>query len=325
MTDVPADRPPVDGLAVDGPPVDGPAGGSGGSGPTVAMRPPEEPVLPSRLPRGADGGLLAGRVAVVTGAALGIGAGIARALAYHGARVVLVDVQEPAARATAADIRQAGSPPPCVVPVDVTAAGAPAVVLAAAADLGGADILVNNVGDYRPAGPFLDSTEDGWARMYELNLGHVLRLTHALLPGMVRRRRGAILNVSSVEGMRGIPGNAVYGAMKAAVIAFTASLAVEVGQYGVRVNAIAPDLTDTPQTPMWAGTDARYADHVGKWVPVGRFGHPRDHGDVAVFLVSDQSAFLTGETLRVDGGTLAAPGWFRRDEARFTNLPRPLK
>jgi len=127
-----------------------------------------------------------------------------------------------------------------------------------------------------------------------------------------------------VEGLRGIPGNAVYGAMKAAVVSFTASLAAEVGQYGVRVNAIAPDFTDTPQTPMWAGTDERYADHVGKWVPAGRFGHPTDHGDAAVFLVSDQSAFITGETLRVDGGTLAAPGWFRRDETRFTNLPRPL-
>ena len=124
--------------------------------------------------------------------------------------------------------------------------------------------------------------------------------------------------------MRGIPGNAVYGAMKAAVISFTASLACEVGQYGVRVNAIAPDFTDTPQTPMWSSTDERYADHVGRWVPAGRFGHPRDHGDAAVFLLSDQASWITGETLRVDGGTLAAPGWFRRDGGRFTNLPRPL-
>jgi NAD(P)-dependent dehydrogenase (short-subunit alcohol dehydrogenase family) len=212
-----------------------------------------------------------------------------------------------------------------VVVADVTAAAAPAAVHAAAAELGGADILVNNVGDYRPAGPFLDSTEDSWDRMDALNLRHVLRMTRAVAPGMVARRRGAILNVSSVEGLRGIPGNAVYGAMKAAVIAFTASLAAEVGQYGVRVNAIAPDLTDTPQTPMWASTDARYEDHVGKWLPAGRFGHPADHGDAAVFLVSDQSAFITGETLRVDGGTLAAPGWYRRDSSRFTNLPRPLR
>jgi NAD(P)-dependent dehydrogenase (short-subunit alcohol dehydrogenase family) len=268
--------------------------------------------------------MLGGRVAVVTGAALGIGAGIARALAHHGAAVVLVDADGPAAEAAAADIRALGGTDPRVVVGDVTDAGAPALVRAAAAGLGGADILVNNVGDHRPAGPFLDSDPAGWDRMYALNLRHVLAMTHALLPEMVRRRRGAILNVSSVEGMRGIPGNAVYGAMKAAVIAFTASLAAEVGTHGVRVNAIAPDLTDTPQTPMWASTDSRYADHVGKWVPVGRFGHPADHGDAAVFLVSDQSAFITGETLRVDGGTLAAPGWYRRDGSRFTNLPRPL-
>jgi NAD(P)-dependent dehydrogenase (short-subunit alcohol dehydrogenase family) len=184
---------------------------------------------------------------------------------------------------------------------------------------------VNNVGDFRPSGPFLDSRPEDWDLAYRLNFGHVLAVTRALLPGMVARRHGAVLNVSSVEGMRGIPGNAVYGAMKAAVISFTASLASEVGQYGIRVNALAPDFTDTAQTPMWASTDEKYADHVGKWVPAGRFGHPRDHGDAAVFLLSDQASWITGVTLRVDGGTLASPGWFRRDEARFTNLPRPLR
>lgn len=288
------------------------------------MRPPAEPPLPSRLPRGVSP-LLEGKVAVITGAAAGIGAGIARALAFHGARVLLVDIDEPAARATAGGILAMGAREPVVIAADVTGDRAPELVLAAAAAQGGADILVNNVGDYRPAGPFADSTPDAWERMYALNFRHILRLTHALLPDMVERRGGAILNVSSVEGLRGIPGNAVYGAMKAAVIAFTASLAAEVGQHGIRVNAIAPDLTDTPQTPMWASTDERYADHVGRWVPAGRFGHPSDHGDAAVFLVSDQSAFITGETLRVDGGTLAAPGWHRRDAARFTNLPRPLR
>jgi NAD(P)-dependent dehydrogenase (short-subunit alcohol dehydrogenase family) len=270
--------------------------------------------------------LLADRVAVVTGAAAGIGAGIARALGYHGATLVLVDNDEPALRATVADIATlCGGPAADTVLADVTDPATAARVLSAADARGGADILVNNVGDYRPAGTFLDSTEDGWQRMYALNLAHVLRMTHALLLGMVTRQRGAILNVSSVEGLRGIPGNAVYGAMKAAVVSFTASLAAEVGQFGVRVNCLAPDLTDTPQTPMWESTDERYADHVGKWVPVGRFGHPTDHGDAAVFLVSEQSAFVTGTTLRVDGGTLAAPGWLRRDGSRFTNLPRPLR
>ena len=284
------------------------------------MQPPDEPVVPSRLPSAPGHALLAGRLAVVTGGALGIGAGIARSLCYHGARVLIVDVDERAARTTAAAIDAAD-----VLIADVTEPASAAPIADRAAALGGAQILVNNVGDYRPAGPFAQSTPQHWQRAYDLNLGHVLAVTHALLPSMIEHGSGSILNVASVEGMRGIPGNAVYGAFKAAVIAFTASLAVEVGQYGIRVNAIAPDFTDTPQTPIWASTDQRYADHVGKWVPAGRFGHPVDHGDAAVFLVSDQSAFVTGETLRVDGGTLAAPGWFRRDETRFTNLPRPLR
>jgi len=287
------------------------------------LQPPPEPELPSSLPRNADTPLLGGRVTVVTGAAQGIGAGIARALGYHGARLLLIDSDEPALAATAAGIAAFAEQPVAVV-ADVTEATTPGRVRAAADDLGGADILVNNVGDFRPAGTFLDSSPQDWDRMYALNFGQVLAMTHALLPGMVTRGRGNVLNVSSVEGLRGIPGNAVYGAMKAAVVSFTSSLAAEVGQHGIRVNALAPDFTDTPQTPMWASTDERYADHVGKWLPAGRFGHPRDHGDAAVFLVSDQSAFVTGSTLRVDGGTLAAPGWFRRDSTRFTNLPRPL-
>lgn len=287
------------------------------------LQPPPEPELPSSLPRDAERPLLGGRVAVVTGAARGIGAGIARALGYHGARLILLDTDEAALAATASGIAAFATAPRTLV-ADVTDPATPARALEAADEIGGADVLVNNVGDFRPDGLFLGSTPAGWDRMYALNFGHVLAMTHAVLPGMVGRGRGNLLNVSSVEGLRGIPGNAVYGAMKAALVSFTASLAAEVGQHGIRVNALAPDFTDTPQTPMWASTDERYADHVGKWVPAGRFGHPRDHGDAAVFLVSDQSAFVTGSTLRVDGGTLAAPGWFRRDSGRFTNLPRPL-
>src|SRR5258708_17487963 len=121
----------------------------------------------------------------------------------------------------------------------------------------------------------------------------------------------------------GIPGNVVYGAMKAAVIAFTASLAAEVGQYGVRVNAIAPDLTDTPQTPMWESTDERYADHVGKWVPVGRFGHPTDHGDAAVFLASGPSSLLSRAAPRGLWRTVAAPGGCPPGGAPIRNPSRP--
>ena len=287
------------------------------------MKPPPRAGEPSRVP--AEARLLVGRTAVVTGAGSGIGAGIAEALAWQGAKVLLVDREERSAQATAGRIAARGTARPEVLVLDVTEPEAPSAIVEMADRLGGADALVNNVGDFRPPGPFLESTPDNWMLMYRLNFGHVLAVTHALLPGMVARRRGAVLNVSSVEGLRGIPGNAVYGAMKAAVISFTASLASEVGQYGIRVNCLAPDFTDTEQTPMWASTDEKYADHVGQWVPAGRFGHPADHGDAAVFLLSDQASWITGVTLRVDGGTLASPGWLRRDEARFTNLPRPLR
>jgi len=285
------------------------------------MQPPPEPAEPSALPRTT---MFTGRLAVVTGAARGIGAGVARALAYHGASVVMVDVDAAGMERGAAAIAGDGAPEPTLLVGDIRDGATVGALAEKADERGGCDVLVNNVGDYRPAGPFVTSEPADWQEMYAVNLEHVFRVTRALLPSMISRRGGAIVNVSSVEGMRGIPGNAVYGAMKAAVVAFTASLAHEVGQFGVRVNAIAPDLTDTSQTPMWASTPARYADHVGRWVPVGRFGHPRDQADAVVFLASAQSAFITGETLRVDGGTLAAAGWFRRDAARFTNMPRPL-
>jgi 2-hydroxycyclohexanecarboxyl-CoA dehydrogenase len=290
----------------------------------VSVKPPDEPARPSGVPRPDSGSLLAGQVAIVTGGALGIGAGIAATLSYHGARVLIVDRDADAARETADAIARDGVAP-SVLAADVTEPSTAAQVVTEADRLGGAAILVNNVGDYRPSGEFLATAEADWERSYQLNLLHVFRLTRAVLPGMVARRDGNILNVSSVEGMRGIPGNAVYGAFKAAIINFTAGLAAEVGQHGIRVNCLAPDFTDTPQTPMWAGTDDRYADHVGRWVPVGRFGHRSDQGDAALFLVSPQSRYVTGTTLRTDGGTLAAAGWFRRGSGRYTNMPRPLK
>ncbi|MEV5879483.1 SDR family oxidoreductase [Streptomyces sp. NPDC052101] len=223
---------------------------------------PPEPPAPSGLPRAEGRPLFAGRTAVVTGGGAGIGAGIVRALAWHGARVVLADIDAESARRTAEAAAGESGVEPVVVVGDIRD---PATVAQLVEAAGRADFLVNNVGDHRPAGPFLTSDESDWQRMYELNLLHILRVTRAFLPGMVERGGGGIVNLTSVEGMRGIPGNAVYGAFKAAVVNFTASLAAEVGQYGIRVNAVAPDLTDTTQTPMWASTPAKYADQVGRW------------------------------------------------------------
>jgi len=184
------------------------------------------------------------------------------------------------------------------------------------------DVLVNNVGDYRPNGRFLKTGPEEWGALYALNFEHVLRCTRAVAPAMVERRAGSIVNVSTVEAFRGIPANAVYSAFNAAVNAFTRSLAVELGRDGVRVNAIAPDLADTLQTPAASMLRGRDPAMIRHWVPLGRFGQPEDYGDVVVFLASDMARFVTGHVIPVDGGTLAASGWFlRSDERGWTNLP----
>jgi 2-hydroxycyclohexanecarboxyl-CoA dehydrogenase len=184
------------------------------------------------------------------------------------------------------------------------------------------DVLVNNVGDYRPNGRFLKTGPDEWSALYAMNFEHVLRCTRAMAPAMVDRGSGSIVNVSTVEAFRGIPANAVYSAFNAAVNAFTRSLAVELGRDGVRVNAIAPDLADTLQTPAASMLRGRDPGLVRHWVPLGRFGEPEDYGDVVVFLASSMARFITGHVIPVDGGTLAASGWYQRADGRgWTNLP----
>jgi 2-hydroxycyclohexanecarboxyl-CoA dehydrogenase len=268
-------------------------------------------------------GLLEGRVAVVTGGAGGIGGATTRRLAEEGATVVVNDVDEARLSATVGEVLDAGrSAVP--VPGDIRLSPTVATLADAAyaqAD-GRVDVLVNNVGDYRPNGRFLRTTEEEWAALHALNFEHVLRCTRALAPAMVERGRGSIVNVSTVEASRGIPANAVYSAYNAAVEAFTRSLAVELGGDGVRVNAIAPDLADTIQTPAAAMLRDRDPGLVRSWVPLGRFGDPEDYADVVVFLASDLSRFVTGHVIPVDGGTRAASGWYRRADGRgWTNLP----
>lgn len=284
------------------------------------------PLPPSIVPRPNDGAkLLQDRVAVVTGGAMGIGAGIARALAAHGSKVVIVDIDAEAAKATAAQVERDGEQPALVHLADVRTKADVEALTTAALEFGGGrvDILVNNVGEFRPNGLFVETSEDDWEHLYALNLQHIFRCSRAFLPTMIEQGEGSIINVSSVEGFRGIPNNAVYSAFKAGAVNFTKSLAAEVGVHGIRVNGIAPDLTDTPQLPLSKIMPPEAAPLIPSYVPVGRFGRPDDHGDVAVFLASEQSRFVTGQTVRVDGGTLAAPGWFRRpDGSGFTNMPK---
>jgi len=261
------------------------------------------------------------RVSIVTGGGSGIGGAISRALAGRGDHVLLNDADAAAAEVTAARIREAGGA--CTVVVgDVTEDDVVVAVVERAAGIGGViGHLVNNVGDFRPASrDFAHSTPQQWQRLYELNLRHVLAATHAALPHLAAG--SSIVNVSTVEAYRGIPASAPYSAFKAGVVAFTRSLAVELGPRGIRVNAIAPDLTDTAQTSRSAMLRGRDETLVPLWLPLGRFAEAEDHAGVVAFLTSDAARFVTGHTIPVDGGTLAASGWYRRHDGKgWTNMP----
>lgn len=267
-------------------------------------------------------GLLTGRVAVVTGGAGGIGAATSRLFAEHGARVIIADIDGERAQRTAAQI---GDPALAVV-TDVREPDQVAALAATVRDgYGGIDVLVNNVGHWvRHPGNFAGTGPELWDELYRVNLHHVFLVTRAFLPMMVDRQAGAIVNVSSVEGLRGYPEDPVYAAFKAAVIAFTRSLAVQVGRDGVRVNAIGPDVTESLQVPysQWLSPDEQ--SRWPQWVPVGRMGLPEDQARVILFLASDLSSFVTGHTIPTDGGTGAAGGWFRssrRAGRDWTNRP----
>jgi 2-hydroxycyclohexanecarboxyl-CoA dehydrogenase len=263
-------------------------------------------------------------VAVVTGGGAGIGAAVCRRLARAGWHVIVNDISAPAGERTLAQLWEDGGQGTLVIGPAHELAVAEAIRTLIFGEHGGRiDLLVNNVGDFRPAArTFVRSTAEQWQRLYEVNLLHVFQLTHVLLPAMIARRAGSIVNVSTVEAFRAIPGHVVYSAFKAGVTGFTRSLAVEVGQYGIRVNAIAPDLMDTDQTPRAAMLRGRPESSIRTWVPLGRFGEPDDCAKVVEFLASPAAGFVTGHTITVDGGTLAAGGWYGRSDGKgFTNLP----
>lgn len=269
--------------------------------------------------------LLADRVAVVTGGAGGIGAATARLFAEHGADVVIADIDTDLADATAAAITESGGSA-LAVATDVRDPDQVARLARTVLDrFDRVDVLVNNVGHWlRHPGNFVETDPQLWDDLYRINLHHVFLLTHAFLPTMVERHAGAIVNVSSVEGLRGYPEDPVYAAFKAAVIAFTRSLAVQVGNDGVRVNAIAPDVTESRQVPYSRWLTAEEQTQWPQWVPIGRMGLPEDQARAILFLASDLSAFVTGHTIPTDGGTGAAGGWFRstrRPDRQWTNRP----
>jgi meso-butanediol dehydrogenase / (S,S)-butanediol dehydrogenase / diacetyl reductase len=271
------------------------------------------------------GPLLADRVAVVTGAGGGIGAATARLFAEHGAEVAVVDIDVELAQRTADLIMTSGgSAMPLVT--DVRDADQVAALARSVLDrYGRIDVLVNNVGHWlRHPGDFVDTDPQLWDELYRINLHHVFLVTHAFLPAMIAQHSGSIVNVSSLEGLRGYPEDPVYAAFKSAVIHFTRSLAVQVGRDGVRVNAIGPDVTESLQVPYSQWLSDEEQKQWPQWVPAGRMGLPEDQARVILFLASELSAFVTAHTIPTDGGTGAAGGWFRssrRPDREWTNRP----
>jgi len=265
--------------------------------------------------------LLGGKVAIVTGGGGGIGRGIAERFAAEGAAVVIGEID--AGRAREAQVAM-GDRSVAVV-CDVREPSAARELLTATLDaFGRVDVLVNNVGHYGGARKaFHEQTDDEWDDLFQVNLGHVLTCTRAVLPQMIDQGDGgSIVNVSTIEAFRAIPTRAVYSAFKAAITGLTRSLAVEYGRHRIRVNAIAPDVTETLQVPYSRWLKPEDEQMIPAWVPIGRFGTPAEIAGAALFLASDLSSFVTGTTVHTDGGTLASSGWFPTEEGGWTNRPR---
>ncbi|MEM7709344.1 MAG: L-iditol 2-dehydrogenase [Pseudomonadota bacterium] len=250
---------------------------------------------------------LEGKTALVTGGARGIGRAICEAYAREGARVAVADRLEAEAVATA----EAIGPEAGAVTMDVTDhATIEAGVAQAEETFGGIDILVNNAGIFN-MGPLEEATMEDYRRQYDVNVGGTIFVTKAVVAGMkARGRGGSVINFASQAGRRGEAYVMMYCSTKAAVISITQSLGLELAPHGIRVNAIAPGVVDTP---MWDDVDRLFAKYegkeigqkkreVGQAVPLGRMGDPADMAGPAIFLASDDAAYVTAQTLNVDGG-----------------------
>jgi len=240
------------------------------------------------------------KIAIVTGGARGIGKGISEAMSKEGAKIIVVDRSERRGQEAVADLQRTGDV--LFRKVDVTnSSEILPLVEEICGKLGRIDILVNNAGIAHPE-KFLEGEEQNWDRMISVNLKGVILFTRAVLAGMVQRKYGKIINIASVAAVIAYPGQVVYSASKGGVIAFTRSIASEMAAHHVNVNAICPGFTETPGTTRQRELLPDYFQKLEKSIPWGRSGRPEDVGRLAVFLASDDSEYMTGQCIVLDGG-----------------------
>jgi 2-hydroxycyclohexanecarboxyl-CoA dehydrogenase len=248
------------------------------------------------------------RVALVTGGAQGIGRGIARSLGEQGFRVAVADLNLELAQQTAKEIGADGGTA-TAVSIDVTDTGAvTAAVRSVEAEFGPVEVAVNNAG-FDDFMPFVKTTEEFWDRILDVNFTGALRVIHTVVPGMLDRGFGRVINIGSDAGRVGSSLESVYSGAKGGIIAFTKTLAREVAAKGVTANTICPGPTDTPALRRFAdgaGDAEKVIAGMTRAVPMRRLGTPEDIGPAVAFFASDGAGFITGQTLSVSGGLTMA-------------------
>jgi 2-hydroxycyclohexanecarboxyl-CoA dehydrogenase len=248
---------------------------------------------------------LSRRIALVTGAARGIGRAIALELSAQGRDVAVADILDTEVETVAGEVERVGSRA-LAVSLDVTDMDSVAAALEwVTRELGPVDVLVNNAG-WDEMRPFVETDEAFWDRVIEINFKGCLRMTRAVLPGMMERRWGRIVNIGSDAGRVGSSGESVYAGAKAGVIAFTKTIARESARAGVTANVVAPGPTRTPLLASMGEKSARLVESLERAVPMRRLGEPEDVAAAVGFLASDRAGYITGQTLSVSGGLTMA-------------------